>query len=280
MENRGIATLRSPTYSLIIPGKVGVMRDNTGVKSKAAKILWAVYGCILLVILAALLYYLWLVMNGTAYSYGHKPITQSQINSELASKHAKAVTESDKGKSNTRYAKTEQVQQLARLAKVERAQFNGNSNYVTFRQPSGQIVCTITQDVKKYPPSTWIPTWISSQGQKASGPGVVCGVVRPLTVQSGDSHRCSRGKYVGAVFGVTRDQKKMVGACLTGRSPLHADAIFLKDQRLKVPALEYDYRIELGDYSCSFQSLGVTCANMHTGRGFTIDDDKYNFFGQ
>ncbi|MDO5747575.1 MAG: hypothetical protein Q4P66_07970 [Actinomycetaceae bacterium] len=241
-------------------------------RSTTAKVLWGVYGLILIAVLAGIVFYTYQVMTGKAYSYGHEPVN---VSASTTTKTTTVPATAD----HPDYADTEQVKALTKLPALELSELGGDKNSVTFRHPSGSMVCTISTDLEKYPLSEWVPVWTSSDGKKPSGAGVSCGVVRPVEYTLGDAQTCAEGSPRGVAYGISDNNGKMAGACLSDRAPLNADAVNRTDKRMEVPKLGLGYRAEVGNYSCTFESLGVTCANVTNGKGFKIYDTSYEYFG-
>lgn len=236
-------------------------------QSRAKQVWWVIYGIILLAVLALIVWQIYRVSVGEVASYGH-PVSTS----EQGVPQQPEASEPD-------YADTPEVQALAQLKRVDPTSLGGDDNSVTFRTQSGNIICTISSDLQKYPVSDWIPRGQTPDGKPLTGAGASCAPYQYHQLTQADTHPCDEGGYThGVQFATTSDLDVAPGACTSERERINNYVTEMDAGTLTEKVLQPNFRAQIGDYACSFESLSVTCANMMTGRGFTFDDSSYRYF--
>lgn len=245
--------------------------DESEHGSSKLKIGWTVYSIILLGIIAGLLYYIYLVANGSVYSYGHDPAATPSETVET-----RVVQEGNK---SPEYADTPEVKELTKLPIIDPKELKADGNVAVFRNPEASMVCAATKDFQKHPANEWIPKWISVEGNEATGPGVECSISRAIAFDIPQPNACPDGVMAGHAFGLSTNEGPLKGMCWAEPAKLFEDIRQKGEERYSVPELPFGYRVEIGNYSCAYTGLEVTCADVTTGKGMKIDDQSVTYFG-
>lgn len=245
--------------------------DGKDSMTAAKKVGWTVYSIILLAIIAGLAYYTFLVMNGTAYSYGKQEATSEPPEVEIETISA--------GVEHPDYIDTPEVKELTKLPVIDVKEIKGEADVAVFRNPEASIICGATTDFQKHPANEWIPKWVSVEGKEATGPGVECAILRAIPFEVPNPNGCPENRMAGHAYGLSTNEGPLKGMCWNEPSKLFEDVRLKENKRYEVPELPFGYRVEIGNYSCAYTALEVTCADVTTGKGMTIDDQSVNYFG-
>ncbi|MBD3689164.1 hypothetical protein H8R18_06410 [Nanchangia anserum] len=236
--------------------------------SPVRRLVNAVIGLILLAVLIALCFQIYRVATGQTAVYGRAESVSDKVEEQIRPQAAP-------------HADTAEVRSILATQPVAATELGGDAHRVTFRSPSGQLVCTIADDVSALDATGWVPRPANASGQEATGAGAVCVGIANLAVHRGDAHACAAGQSLrSSVVGVWNDSRG-IGACSTDATRMFADARDHAEggDRFQIPELGFGMHVELGDYGCTMTGSQAVCAQLSTGRGFSLEDNvDYGFF--
>lgn len=155
-----------------------------------------------------------------------------------------------------------------------------------FVTDSRNIACVFTTSRNGNLNQPWEPNNYSDSANAASPiiPVVNCEMARyPQAVESDIKDNCS-GTSIGYLGGTVLllPNKVTYGGCRAGVTAV--EAAFGVDGTAnevmgKIPVLEDGQAMEADGYRCSPLDDGVACANLASGLGFFVSDEKYQLFG-
>lgn len=236
--------------------------------SSVRSVVNALVGLVLLAVLAGLCVQIYRVSTGQTPVYGRAESVDSEVKHQVTAPPAKR-------------ADTPQVQAIVGTQPVSPSALGGSDDQVTFRSPSGQLACVIAKDLAAVNPDGWVPLPANAKGTTAHGPGAVCVGIANLGVHPEDVHACGAGESLrSSVVGVWNESNG-IGVCSPATTKMYADAQNHAEggDRYDLPELKYGMHVAVGDYGCTISGAHATCAQLSTGRGFTIEDNVgYQFF--
>ncbi|MDO4665248.1 MAG: hypothetical protein Q4A71_03430 [Actinomycetaceae bacterium] len=168
--------------------------------------------------------------------------------------------------------------EMMKLGAVDPAGFKTGAKQFLFRTDDGNIVCQI--NLGKGPLSDWVVPSTDSTGL----PGVTCGMVKAVPLGKG-TKECAKGRLSGETFSVGEGGANAGGCVPDGGGKLRKDAEYgdsdaqaAPNARMKIPAIQYGTRLQVGRYSCADDGENLVCADLPTGHGFRLGDEDYELY--